>query len=56
MKHYRMCGCWKSKLDGLNKFKLAPDAYKYGTLTTRPDLRENMGYYAPIFILEYEDV
>ena len=56
MKKYRICGCWKSKKEGgVNKFRLAPICDKYGVVTTRPDLRENMGFYAPIFLLEYEE-
>ena len=49
-----VCGCWKK--DGHNFCRIANEPNKFGTVTIRPDLRENMYHYAPIFVLLYEEV
>jgi hypothetical protein len=36
--------------------RFAREHDKFGCLTTRPDLRENISFYSPIFLFEYYEL
>ena len=49
-----MCGVWKQDEEYMLRFAREHD--KFGCLTTRPDLRENISFYSPIFLFEHEEL
>lgn len=53
-KKYIVVACWRPQGQE-NKFCVY-SSKKIGAVTTRPDLRENMNFRAPIFVMEYCDV